>query len=106
MEKGGILIVETINPCNYTAFFHNFIKDFTHKTPIHQDTLQFILEVNGFRILEVLGLSDVKEEDKLHYLKLDTTGLDKEAVEVYNRNVARLNTLLFGNQDFAIVAVK
>jgi O-antigen chain-terminating methyltransferase len=104
LEIGGVIVIETINPCNYKAYFDNFIKDFTHKTPIHLDTLKFVLELNGFKIKEVLELSELAPEEKLKKLDPDSRGMDEKNVALYNGNIERLNMLLFGNQDYAVIA--
>ncbi|OGL48855.1 MAG: hypothetical protein A2161_11185, partial [Candidatus Schekmanbacteria bacterium RBG_13_48_7] len=106
LEKDGIVILETINPCNYKAFFHSYIKDFTHKTPIHPDTLQFVLEMNGFKIVDILKLSEIEESEKLRKMDVQSGGLNELNKDNYNLNIERLNKLLFGNQDYAIIASK
>lgn len=53
LRRGGVIVVETLNP---QCVFANapFAMDFTHEWPIHPQTLQFILEGNGFEVFETV----------------------------------------------------
>lgn len=104
LQKNGIVVMETINPCNFKAYFDNFIKDFTHKTPVHLDTLRFVMEMVGFRVLDVLKLSELKADEKLRKLDSRAANMDSDSIAAYNANVDLLNMILFGNQDYAVIA--
>jgi O-antigen chain-terminating methyltransferase len=90
----GTLIVETPNPESLVAGSVNFHRDLTHVRPIHPDTLAFLCESAGFSKVEVRRLSPVPEDERL---PAPGDGRLDEVVE-------RLNELLYGYQDYAVVA--
>ena len=96
LAEGGVLILETPNPESLVAGSINFHRDLTHLRPIHPDTLAFLCESAGFSHVEVRRLSPVPDEDRL-----PKTG-DENIDEV----VGQLNKLLYGYQDYAIIARK
>ena len=96
LREGGILILETPNPESVVAGSINFHRDLTHVRPIHPDTLAFLCESAGFSDVETRRLSPVPDEERLPLP--GERGLD-EIVE-------QLNALLYGFQDYAIVARK
>lgn len=91
MKKGGRLVIETINPTSLYALFEAYYRDLSHVQPIHPDTLRFFVEESGFGEIEILSRSPVAPELKL-------TGADD--------NTKKLNRILFGDQDYALVARK
>jgi SAM-dependent methyltransferase len=96
LADGGILVLETPNPESVVAGSINFHRDLTHVRPIHPETLAFLCESAGFSDVEIHRLSPVPDEERLP-LPGDG-GLD--AI------VEQLNALLYGFQDYAIVARK
>jgi O-antigen chain-terminating methyltransferase len=72
----------------------NFHRDLTHVRPIHPDTLSFLCESAGFSQVEIRRLSPVPDDGLL-----PKTG-DEKIDEV----VDQLNGLLYGFQDYAVVA--
>jgi 2-polyprenyl-3-methyl-5-hydroxy-6-metoxy-1,4-benzoquinol methylase len=94
IAEGGILILETPNPESLVAGSVNFHRDLTHKRPIHPDTLSFLCESAGFSNVEVRRLSPVPDNERL-----PKTG-DVKVDEM----VDQLNDLLYGFQDYAVVA--
>jgi O-antigen chain-terminating methyltransferase len=107
MRRGGKIIVETINPDTFSAL-RWFWMDPTHRQPVSEATLRFLLEDAGFTLADVLYSSPVPEEETLQRLPESFFGAAgpgaAEAVRAYNRNVERLNRILFGDQDYAVVA--
>jgi O-antigen chain-terminating methyltransferase len=94
LPEGGILILETPNPESLVAGSVNFHRDLTHVRPIHPDTLSFLCESAGFSQVEIRRLSPVPDDGLL-----PKTG-DEKIDEV----VDQLNGLLYGFQDYAVVA--
>jgi SAM-dependent methyltransferase len=99
LSPGGILIMETPNPESLVAGSVNFHRDLTHRSPIHPDTLTFLCESAGFDRIEVLRLSPVTEPDLLP----EPPAGAADAAFLHDV-VGRLNRLLFGFQDYAVVA--
>jgi SAM-dependent methyltransferase len=85
---GGILILETPNPETMRVGATTFYNDPTHRNPLMPAVLQFVVEHRGFSDVEVL---------KLHpFVQGLLTGSSEDA--------QLLNRVLFGPQDFAIIA--
>lgn len=99
LAPGGTLILETPNPESLVAGSVNFHRDLTHRRPIHPDTLAFLCESAGFSDVAVRRLSPVPDAERLPVPPADATG------GAHLRPVVeRLNALVFGFQDYAVVA--
>jgi SAM-dependent methyltransferase len=85
---GGVLIVETINTDSLTAM-NAFYLDPTHIRPVPPEALRFLCEAAGFRELQLEFLSPLAKSARL--------------VE-RSENDVRLNAMLFGPQDYAVIA--
>jgi len=97
--SGGRIVVETVNPQSLYVFAHSFFVDPTHAWPVHPAYLDFLFREAGFKevLMRWRGLPD--EEESLDELP-------EEGKEAENENIRRLNRLIFGPQDYAIVAVR
>ena len=107
LKFGYYIIVETVNPLSFVSFV-NFYIDLTHKRPIHPETLQFLMSAAGFRESEKQFFSPVSDEGRLKKIT-ETKDPDDPARKndiVYNYNIEKLNTILFGAQDYAIIGKK
>ena len=49
LRPGSRIVLETINPACWAAFFHSYIRDLTHVRPIHPETLKYVLQATGFQ---------------------------------------------------------
>ncbi|MDO8794613.1 MAG: methionine biosynthesis protein MetW [Vicinamibacterales bacterium] len=103
LRPGAPIVLETINPACWYAFFSSYIRDYTHKQPVHPDTLSFLMGAAGFERVELRYLSPVAESEKLQHLTTPPGLPLSDVVEALNLNVDRLNTLLFSFQDYAAV---
>lgn len=101
LRPGGVFLAETINPRSLLALSHNFTLDLSHRQPVHPDTLAFIAESIGFQPVEVRYCSPVPEMARLQ--AVPPTG---ELEQAFNDNVRHLNELLYGYQDYALIARK
>ena len=100
-------MLETINPACWLAFFESFVRDVTHVWPLHPETLQYLTRASGFRDVEIEYRSPVGETTRLHPVPASPPGAEPtlaELVETFNDNVTKLNSRLFGFQDYAIIA--
>ncbi len=106
--KGGKAIFETINPKSVLALSSNYFRDLTHVFPLHPETLEFVLELSGLKVQEVKMLSPVPQEAQLKSLEIEDYMTPRWAftVERLNQNISQLNELLYGNQDYCIIAEK
>ncbi len=103
---GGSLIVETINPQSLLALSSNYFRDPTHVWPLHPDTLSYQMELSGLTVREVRMQSPVPREAQLKELSIGEFLAPSEIsmVRSINRAIQQLNGLLYGHQDYAIIA--
>lgn len=113
LRPGAPILLETINPACWSAFFDSYVRDLTHVQPIHPDTLKFLVTAAGFVDATILWRSPYPENGKLERLPEEilraAAGVDpalKPLVDTVNRNVDRLNGLFFGYRDYAVVATR
>jgi 2-polyprenyl-3-methyl-5-hydroxy-6-metoxy-1,4-benzoquinol methylase len=104
LKPGSFLFVETVNPLSFTSSA-NFDIDLSHKRRIHPESLKYLLQATGFSDIEVHFTSAVPPETALEKLP-SSPGQDESTVrfvDTYNRNIDKLNWVLFGPQDYFIV---
>ena len=111
LRPQSTILLETINPACWMAFFSAYIRDITHRHPIHPETLRYLLHASGFVSVEVVYSSPQPEESKLQSVTIDATLTatpESDSLttltETFNRNVDRLNGLIFAEHDYAAVA--
>jgi 2-polyprenyl-3-methyl-5-hydroxy-6-metoxy-1,4-benzoquinol methylase len=102
LRPGGLLVAETINPASFYVYGHALYLDPTHSTPIHPLYLTFLCQEAGFASVEVQYRSEPPVEEQL----APVDGTDTTLVDGVNRTIARLNELLFGPQDYAVLATR
>ena len=88
LVPGGILVIESPNAETVRVGATTFYNDPTHRNPVLPEPLRFVIEHRGFASAEII---------RLHPF---TQGLLTAATEDANL----LNRVLFGPQDYAIVA--
>jgi SAM-dependent methyltransferase len=103
LRPGGKLVLETVNPRSLVALVEAFFRDLTHEKPLHPDTLDFALRAAGFRDVELRYSSPVSERARLLPLTEAEVG---KAASTINQNFDKVNAFLFGDQDYAAIAVK
>jgi hypothetical protein len=101
LRAGGRAVVETVNPTSLYTYAHAFWVDPTHTRPVHPNFLRFLFEEAGFARVERVDRSPVDANESLEMLPGDD-----ELTKRLNANFDRLNALLFGPQDYAIVATR
>ena len=111
LRPGAPVVLETINPACWFAFFESYLRDVTHVRPIHPDTLKFLLTAGGFQQVTVRLLVPYPEQGKLQPVPIPeqaATGADSLAdlAETFNANVDKINRLLFTYLDYAATGVR
>jgi O-antigen chain-terminating methyltransferase len=101
LRPGAPIVLETINPACWFAFFESYIRDITHVRAIHPDTLQYLLVATGFQQVEIRYRAPYPEHEKLQPLTPEARLGD--AVETLNANVEKINRLLFTWLDYAAI---
>nr|WP_243145850.1 class I SAM-dependent methyltransferase [Clostridium chromiireducens] len=96
-------VLETINPQNLVAVANWFYMDISHIRPVHPLTLEFILESEGFAKIRTLYLNN-DEINRLPELKIND--VKDSNLDEFNYKLNKINDLLFGAQDYAIVCNK
>jgi O-antigen chain-terminating methyltransferase len=105
LRPNALLVLETINPSCWVAFFESYIRDLTHVRPLHPETLQYLVRVNGFQHVRIEYKAPVPREARLDSLTPSPDDAPGWAmlVETFNRNVQRLNDRMFTYQDYAVI---
>jgi SAM-dependent methyltransferase len=115
LRPSAPIVIETINPACWLAFFSSFIRDFTHVRPVHPDTLQYLLRAHGFERVTIRYSAPVPESVKLKVANLPAdvlTSTESSAhaisgvAHAVNANAAILNSLLFTHLDYAAIGYK
>jgi O-antigen chain-terminating methyltransferase len=102
LRPGAPIVLETINPACWFAFFESYIRDVTHERALHPDTLKFLLVATGFHEVAIRFSAPYPEHEKLQPVR--SSGLPVDAVETLNANVEKVNRLLFTHLDYAAIA--
>jgi SAM-dependent methyltransferase len=98
LRPGSKIVLETINPACWFAFFSSYIRDITHVRPLHPDTLQYLLRASGFQQVTARFSAPYPNESKLQRVP---GGSDLEVA--FNDNVTKLNALMFTYLDYAAI---
>ncbi len=108
LRPGGLLLCETPNPACLTVFSGAFYVDLTHIKPIHPEAARFVLEAAGLRDVEVRYVNPYPPEAKLQPLEplWYMRRYEEAFLRGINDNFGRLNDLLWGAQDYAVIGRK
>ena len=101
LRPGGVLIAETPNPATLLVLGNSYILDPTHVWPLHPSLLSFLCERAGFRDIELVYGSPA-EDYQLDLVPEE--GPTAEVAAALNPSLQRLNEVLFGPQEYAVVA--
>ena len=107
LRPGSRVVLETINPACWVAFFSAYVRDPTHRHPLHPDTLTYLLQASGFIDVEIVYSTPVDDGDKLQRVNIDSlpdVSASRALAETINQHTERLNSLLFTYQDYAAIA--
>ena len=106
LRPGGVLVIETPNPLSLVVAARNFWLDPTHLRPVHPETALQLARQLGFAA-EILELRPFPEVERLPEILLAEVAADlRPLADQVNRLRDRLDDLLFGSQDYALIARK
>ena len=108
MKFGTYFVAETVNPTCLSVFANSFYMDLSHVKPVHPATIKFLMESVGFRDVEFKFFSPFPDEAKLEKFEVEE-GMDdvgRRQLELMNANIDKLNGLLYGYQDYAVIGKK
>jgi SAM-dependent methyltransferase len=115
LRPGAPVVVETINPACWLAFFSSYIRDITHVRPIHPDTLQFLLRASGFERVQIRYSAPVPDHMKMKTIDLPADVLASrdpsslalaQVAHTINANAVILNNLMFTHLDYAAIGYR
>lgn len=112
LRPGAPLVLETINPAYWMAFFETYIRDPTHEQPLHPETLKYLVEASGFTHVDLQYRQPVSLADRLDRVTPSSDGRQQDArdadiralVEAVNAHADKLNARLFSSADYAVIA--
>lgn len=102
LRPGGLLVFETVNVRSVIAFHEIYIRDLTHERPLHPETLRFVAAAAGFSDVRIEMRSPVDAAARLQ--PVPGEGLPERTAAALNENLERLNSLLYGPQEYALLA--
>ena len=106
LGPGAPLVLETINPACWMAFFECYIRDLTHARPLHPDTLRYLVQASGFTSVNIEYRAPVSDADRLERVSTPA-GADPATAAVaaaVNAHADKLNARLFSSMDYAVIA--
>ncbi len=100
LASGGILLLETVNPTSVFALVQIYFLDMTHQRPVHPQALKYLMESSSFEDVVLEETADLAAE------RLQAVPGADEAASVLNRDIDRLNALLYAAPNYAAVGVR
>jgi 2-polyprenyl-3-methyl-5-hydroxy-6-metoxy-1,4-benzoquinol methylase len=96
LARGGVLIVESINPLSLHAFANHFLTDLTHLKAVPPESLAFICTQIGFEKVDTIDVA------RHPYADLGDNVPDGHTREA----LSRLLSTVYGFTDYVVVATK
>jgi O-antigen chain-terminating methyltransferase len=107
LVPGGAAVFETPNPATFATHVHSFWRDPTHVRPVPEPSLSFAARTAGLVVEDVLYTSRVVYEQRLAPVRTRSSDEHlRSMADQINAIVERLNDLLYGYQDYALIARK
>jgi SAM-dependent methyltransferase len=100
LRPGGVLIAETPNPTSLVVLGNSFILDPTHLRPLHPSLLTFLCEGAGFRDVRLRFHAPASD---YHLPMIDEPDAPPWTKRI-NEAFTKLNQVLFGPQEYALIA--
>ena len=102
LREGAFFIAETPNPTCLATYMNSFYLDPSHNKPVHPKTMEYYLRKVGFSEVEILFTEASRSGYRLPLL----SGKSVDNLEEFNNGINLVTDLLFGSQDYAIIAKK
>ena len=107
LAPGGVLVLETPNPLSLVVAARSFWLDPTHLRPVHPEALELLARLAGFDPVERRELRPFGAAERLPEIDLASLAEEqRELADRVNRLRDVLDDLLFGYQDYGVVARK
>ena len=102
LREGSYAIFETPNPTSLAIYTNAFYIDPSHVKPVHPLTMKYLLEKAGFREVQIRYTENSRQEGGIpQFLKGEISNYQD-----FNQAIDYLNRILFGSQDYAVIAKK
>lgn len=98
LKPGANFVAETINPQSLIVFSEAYFMDLSHIRMIHPYTIKFLVENAGFSEASIQYLSKVGDDLRIP----EVSELPLE----FNKAINKLNDVVYGYRDYAIVGRK
>ncbi len=107
LRPGGVLILETPSPLSLVVAARNFWLDPTHLRPVHPEALKLTFEQAGFDPVERIDLRPFPDPQRLPEIRSEAATPELRSL-IFEVNALRdrIDDLLFGCQDYALVGTK
>ncbi len=106
LRPGAPIVLETINPACWMAFFETYIRDLTHARPLHPDTLRYLVEASGFSKVDVQFRQPVGDRDRLEKVPAPASPDLAPIAAALNAHADKLNARLFSSMDYVVIGRK
>ena len=108
IRPGGRIVLETLNPACWVAFFESYIRDIAHVRPLHPETLKYLVLASGFTQADIEYRSPVPVQDRLQTVAApaNSEALVADLVEAFNANAEKLNARIFTHLDYAVIGAR
>lgn len=108
LADGRYMVIKTVNPLSWVTFSHIYFLDVIHKKAIHPATMQYFLEISGFKDIGIEFVTPMPRDEQLQKMEPEP-GMkedEKRRIAIYNLNIDRLNDALFGPENYVAIAKK
>lgn len=102
MKPGSYIVLETPNPMCLSVYMNSFYLDPSHKNPVHPHLMEYFMQECGFRNVQVVYVKESKVNYRFPLLHAENC----DNLEEFNDGINFLSDIMFGSQDYAIVAQK
>lgn len=100
LQNDSYIIIETPNPSSLAIYTNGFYIDPSHIKPVHSKTLEYILSKVGFKDIQTI----YTEQSKINYRLPLLESQNINNLSEVNDGINLLNDIIFGSQDYAIIA--
>ncbi|MBV9592996.1 MAG: methyltransferase domain-containing protein [Actinobacteria bacterium] len=104
LEPGGVFVAETPNPASLIVLGNSYILDPTHVWPLHPALFAFLCETAGFRDVRLNFYSPAQAYHLPAVAVPEPNPALAGVIEQVNAAFGRLNEVLFGSQEYAVIA--
>lgn len=99
LSVGGCIVIETPNPTSLAIYTNAFYIDPSHIKPVHPLTMKYFLEKAGFTDINIIYTEHSRPPFNIPELNV-------EGADEFNSAMRNVSDLLYGSQDYAVIATK